>query len=201
MLRPALPADGLDIAKVYLATWNSHQGDLTRTEASNGSNAKDKDFHCQEVLRQQAERFTNFVSTGNRLFIVAEAERQNADRQLCAFISYGRSYTREGFGEVMQLFVHPDFQRKGLGSKLLREAWTQMKSRDWSAQGCHVWCTKGNPANRVYEQVGWFRTGKQKSLNPTLSKEPVEVEEYLAPKETRLLDLLRVKLSSCCGWM
>jgi len=103
---------------------------------------------------------------------------RNADRQLCAFISYGSTSQRraaqcytnildicrvclcishrgeatperasgrqvlamEGPGrslddlggslddlgcfsrQVMQLFVHPDFQRKGLGSKLLREA-------------------------------------------------------------------------------
>ena len=90
-----------------------------------------------------------------------------------------------------------------------RSRWTQMQREGWSISGCHVWpwteqlvrwcvgvglcqmcqvrCTKGNPANRVYEQaeqwvygvllrvflivpcktiligqVGWFRTGKQK---------------------------------------
>eukprot|EP00434_Breviolum_minutum_P009762 symbB.v1.2.008595.t1/scaffold523.1/size192511/17 len=172
--RPALPTDGLDIAKVYLATWHSHQDDLTRADKNAATEKK-------QLQSDEAERFTNFVKSGKRLFIVAEAAHLPDNARLCAFISYGPSYTREGFGEVMQLFVHPDFQRKGLGSKLLREAWTQMQREGWSISGCHVWCTKGNPANRVYEQVGWFRTGKQKCLNPTLSAEPVEVEEYLAP--------------------
>ncbi|CAK8997862.1 unnamed protein product [Durusdinium trenchii] len=135
--------------------------------------------------------------------------RDSAGCCLCAFISYGQSYTREGFGEVMQLFVHPEFQRKGLGSSLLRAAWRHMQSKEWSSLGCHVWCTKGNPANKVYEQVGWFPTGNQKSLYPTLSKEPVEVEEYMALDLSKRKDnlfwiwrLLMVRLShcgSCCG--
>ncbi|CAK8997864.1 unnamed protein product [Durusdinium trenchii] len=214
MLRPALPKDGPEIAKVYLATWYSHHDDLTRADRSNGFKNQ-TDLQCQEVLQQQAERsfpgdsFTNFLTTGQRCFIVVEADQDSAGCCLCAFISYGQSYTREGFGEVMQLFVHPEFQRKGLGSSLLRAAWRHMQSKEWSSLGCHVWCTKGNPANKVYEQVGWFPTGNQKSLYPTLSKEPVEVEEYMALDLSKRKDnlfwiwrLLMVRLShcgSCCG--
>ncbi|CAE7531813.1 unnamed protein product [Symbiodinium necroappetens] len=31
-------------------------------------------------------------------------------------------------------------------------------------------------------QAGWFPTGRQKSLKPSLSKDPVEVEEFQAPQ-------------------
>mmetsp|Transcript_55439 Transcript_55439/g.104104 ORF Transcript_55439/g.104104 Transcript_55439/m.104104 type:complete len:218 (+) Transcript_55439:79-732(+) len=175
MLRPARPTDGLEIARVYLATWSSHGHNLLRT----GKAPEDTQTFDDEVQRkQQCERFTSFIESGQRHFIVAE---HIATNRLCAFISYGPSYSREGFGEVMQLFVHPDFQRQGMGVKLLQAAWNQLRCHSWSRLGCHVWCTLGNPANRVYERIGWFRTGKKKSLVPTLSKEPVDVEEYQAP--------------------
>ncbi|OLP86874.1 hypothetical protein AK812_SmicGene31982 [Symbiodinium microadriaticum] len=177
MLRKALPQDAPEIVRVYLATWRSHGSVLLRTgEPATASTLDD------EAQQQQLKRFTFFLESGQRHFIVAEDDGAARQQRLSAFISFGPSYTRDGFGEVMQLFVHPDFQRRGLGSKLLQAAWLELRDRTWSKMGCHVWCTKGNPANRVYEQAGWFPTGRQKSLKPSLSKDPVEVEEFQAPQ-------------------
>eukprot|EP00931_Biecheleriopsis_adriatica_P059201 TRINITY_DN35389_c0_g1_i1.p1 TRINITY_DN35389_c0_g1~~TRINITY_DN35389_c0_g1_i1.p1 ORF type:complete len:631 (-),score=137.02 TRINITY_DN35389_c0_g1_i1:64-1956(-) len=189
MLRPGRVEDGLGIAEVYLASWRSAESDLVRRASGekDQSRREQQDSVDSKALREQTERFTKFLQTKQRLFVVAQVEPGAA--QTCegsasigGFISYGRSYTRDGFGEVMQLFVHPRWQRQGLGTRLLREAWRCMCSEEWAASGCHVWCTKGNPANRVYEQVGWASTGKEKRIAPTLSKDEVEVEEFEAPR-------------------
>ncbi|CAE7256270.1 unnamed protein product [Symbiodinium sp. CCMP2592] len=179
MLRKAVPQDAPEIVRVYLATWRSHGSVLLRTGESATASALDDEAQAQQ---EQLKRFTSFLESGQRHFIVAEDDDAPNQQRLRAFISFGPSYTRDGFGEVMQLFVHPAFQRRGLGSKLLKAAWLELRGRTWSKMGCHVWCTKGNPANRVYEQAGWFSTGRQKSLKPSLSKDPVEVEEFQAPE-------------------
>ncbi|CAJ1433863.1 unnamed protein product [Effrenium voratum] len=199
--KPAVCEDGLEIARVYLATWGAHSHDLLRNGNGKEEDSK-QDLQSDEALRAQSQRFTDFITTGKRLFIVAELREPAGTDKLCAFISYGPSYARQGFGEVMQLFVHPNFQRKGLGTRLLMAAWTQMRSKEWASLGCHVWCTKSNPANRVYEQAGWFQTGKEKCLHPTLGKEPVEVEEYEAPAvvpsaQSRLSAFLQALLPCC----
>lgn len=122
-----------------------------------------------------------------RHFIVAEG----VPGRVCGFVSYGQSYTRDTWGEVMQLYVHPVWQRQGLGSQLLNGATRSMEACEWAIGGLHVWCTKGNAANSVYERNGWVTTGREKEIKPTLSSVIVPVVEYISPNAALELEVLR----------
>lgn len=183
--RPARPEDGPAIAEVYLAAWSMNISELTRGSPTEQSKVPSEQNLDKEELLRQANRFSDFIRSGERLFVVSESHHSTSG-SLHGFVSFGPSFTRAGFGEVMQLFIHPDAQRRGIGTLLLHAAWRDMSQLSWSSSGCHVWCTKGNPGNQVYAKASWFPTGKEKSITPSLSKTPVVVVEYQAPARLHL---------------
>jgi len=130
-----------------------------------------------EAQDEQTKRFETFLRALDRLFIVVEDKKEGT---IVGFVSYGPSLSRKGFGEIMQLYVHPDWQLKGFGSKLLKDAWRDMGTKPWSSEGLHVWCTKGNAGNKVYDKAGWEVSGYEKKIVPTMSSGPVVVAEYAA---------------------
>lgn len=204
MLRPGCVEDAAEVANVYLDAWRMHGQELLNSGVCE-SNAQLPSLG-PEVLAEQTNRFATFLRSEARLFFVVEVDIDlhcqqsencgNQQSRLCGFISYGPSVTRPGFGEVMQLFVHPSWQKRGFGSRLLCAAWQDMMRQPWASAGKHVWCTQGNPANRVYTRVGWSQTGREKTLIPTLTLTPVAVAEYIAPEISPPVPKLKACASS-----
>lgn len=60
-------------------------------------------------------------------------------------------------GNIWGLFVHPDFERRGGGRRLLDTAVNWL----WSQGLTHLWLTTGpaTRAQRVYESAGWINAG------------------------------------------
>ena len=77
------------------------------------------------------------------------------------FVGYGPASGEEGVGEVFALYVLEEYQRRGIGYALMREALSLLK-------GCRVvylWAFKENAkAIRFYEHVGFRQDGTEKEL-------------------------------------
>lgn len=60
----------------------------------------------------------------------------------------------EGMAEIMLMYVHPDFQRQGIGEKLIFHAIDKMRRKGY---GCAVLDTaeKNENARRFYEKIGF----------------------------------------------
>lgn len=196
MIRHARPRDAAALARVYLEVWKANGQDLMQTPEKPAESGEDEQAASAaspsnalppNAFEEQKKRFEEFLLGEKRHFIVAEG----VPGRVCGFVSYGQSYTRDTWGEVMQLYVHPVWQRQGLGSQLLNGATRSMEACEWAIGGLHVWCTKGNAANSVYERNGWVTTGREKEIKPTLSSVIVPVVEYISPNAALELEVLR----------
>lgn len=93
------------------------------------------------------ERFENGESV---LFIVF------VSGTMAGFTQLYPSYSSVGLQRIYvlnDLFVHPDHRKKGLGEALLRRA--QGFCREVQARGLALETARDNPAQRLYERLGW----------------------------------------------
>eukprot|EP00927_Polykrikos_kofoidii_P032667 TRINITY_DN27760_c0_g1_i1.p1 TRINITY_DN27760_c0_g1~~TRINITY_DN27760_c0_g1_i1.p1 ORF type:complete len:572 (-),score=70.53 TRINITY_DN27760_c0_g1_i1:303-1808(-) len=127
------------------------------------------------VQKAQVARFLRMIEMRERRVLVLES-----DKTIAGFITFSKSMTRPATcGEVMQLFVHPNCQRRGAGSLLLGEAERLMF---FTFSEVHVWASRGNSANAIYENRGWMRTGREKEIPSSMAARPVPVVEYILYK-------------------
>ena len=92
----------------------------------------------------------------------------------------GSQSTDDGETDVMNVAVHPDYRRKGIGESLIECLITELKNR-----GCHALMlevrSSNGPAIALYEKLGFIQVGLRKNY-------------YRNPKEDALI--LRKEWSS-----
>lgn len=129
-----------------------------------------RDFFPSDVLavytpERQLTRWTSHLASlppGHRILVASQGDR------VAGFIEFGpaASESREGFGEVHYVFVHPRHTRAGIGGRLMHEGATQL-----AQAGCPaavLWVFRENThARAFYERLGWTATGNE-NLEPTL---------------------------------
>ena len=81
--------------------------------------------------------------------------------RVVGFVGYGSASGEEGAGEIFALYVLEEYQKRGIGYTLMREALSLLK-------GCRVvylWAFKENAkAICFYERVGFRQDGTEKEL-------------------------------------
>jgi ribosomal protein S18 acetylase RimI-like enzyme len=80
-------------------------------------------------------------------------------------IAYGESRDGEysDWGEIVSLYIHPDFFREGYGQKLLRTALVELEESGY--QKYYLWVLKENlPARKFYEKNGFQCNGDECSM-------------------------------------
>ncbi|MEQ8357083.1 MAG: GNAT family N-acetyltransferase [Kiloniellaceae bacterium] len=147
VLRPALPRDADDIARVHVETWqNAYAGLVPSDYLARMSVAR---------ASPQWHRAAAKAEKGNDL-MVAEI-----DGQVVAFVSFGPTRNPEMpyGGEVYALYVAVDWQGQGLGRRLLTTALEALaREKHRSAM---VWVLAANPARFFYEAMGGQRAGER----------------------------------------
>lgn len=98
------------------------------------------------------------------------------DKKIIGIVSWGpnrQADSQTQNGELMSIYVLPEYQGKGIGKKLLLRAEDELKKK-WSE--AILWVLKDNKAAvRFYEQCGWKMTDN--SLNAEiLGKEVVLIQ-------------------------
>jgi ribosomal protein S18 acetylase RimI-like enzyme len=147
VLRPALPRDADDIARVHVETWQSTYAGLVPSDYLARMNVARAAPQWHRAAAQ-AER-------GNDL-MVAEA-----DRQVVGFVSFGPTRTPQlpYSGEVYALYVAIDWQGQGLGRRLLATALEALAKE--GHRGAMLWVLAANPSRFFYEAMGGERAGER----------------------------------------
>jgi ribosomal protein S18 acetylase RimI-like enzyme len=72
-------------------------------------------------------------------------------------IAYGKARDENylGWVEIVSIYIHPDYWRRGYGHKLLETAILDMKKRGY--QNCYLWVLRENhSAQKFYEKHGFY---------------------------------------------
>jgi ribosomal protein S18 acetylase RimI-like enzyme len=139
MIRPALPVDAAEIARVHVDSWRtSYRGLLA------------DDFLESLSEAGYTERWSRVIGDGtSRVFVVEEPEG------IVGFASGGRERAGEsGFeGELYAIYIVAGSQRLGHGRELVRAMAAAL--RDMGLSDMIVWVLRDNvPAREFYERLG-----------------------------------------------
>ena len=102
-----------------------------------------------EDLTDLRDPSRSFVEKGG-LFLVAEDGRGRITASVAV------DFPKQGEAELHRLYVRPDQRRRGLGTRLLREA--EIFARHFGAERMHFWSdTRFADAHRLYARSGYAR--------------------------------------------
>ncbi|MGI6578277.1 MAG: GNAT family N-acetyltransferase [Eubacteriales bacterium] len=75
----------------------------------------------------------------------------------------GRDSDLPGWGEIVSIYLHPDYIGKGYGSKLMQAALDELK--DSGYDGAFLWVLRDNvKARDFYERQGFVESGDEKPI-------------------------------------
>jgi len=158
-IRPMTPADDFAaVAQVYADSWkHAYQGlvpqrylDKLRPESWIG------------LLKADPE--ANWIALLDDRVIGA------------AYVSYARDEARQGFGEIVSLYLLPEMIGKGYGRLLWQAAVEHCHQQGLS--GVCLWVLMGNdPACRFYQRMGMQPSGRTKT--EAIGGEMLPLREYI----------------------
>ena len=148
VIREARPADAPGIAAVHVESWRAAYAGLVPDPVLVRMS---RDSHTQKWARILGRR------RGREIVLVAEAKEDG----IVGFGSCGRLRDdRLPFhGEIYTLYIHPDHQNGGLGSRLLRGMFSAMIAR--GIDSAVAWVLAENPSRFFYETMGGKRVAER----------------------------------------
>ena len=76
----------------------------------------------------------------------------------CAIYGRGRDEDHGNWGEIVSIYLLPEFTRRGLGSALLEECLRRLREEGYTR--FYLWAIEGNaPADAFYRRHGFHVTG------------------------------------------
>ena len=152
-LRPSTLADATAIARLHVASWRQAYRDLAPRDAFEA---------MDEALRER--RWTAILTepAAHRAVLVAEQDGRLAGVGMAAAPSQPEFGPR---GEIRSLYLDPNFQRLGLGRRLMLALADQVGA--WGYEGAALGVVVGNrPAIAFYERLGGRLAGKYVDPGP-----------------------------------
>ncbi|OBG18802.1 GNAT family N-acetyltransferase [Mycobacterium sp. 852002-51057_SCH5723018] len=140
-VRPAVPADAREVARVHVRSWQSAYRGLIAQDYLDGLKPE-----------AWANRYT-FGRVGLRLPSTVVAVDGSA---ICGLATTGLGDDEHlpNFGELMALYVDPAYHGTGVGRLLITAA--RERLRRVGVAGALLWVLDGNArARRFYERDGW----------------------------------------------
>ena len=161
-VRPAVPEDAYDVARVQVRSWQAAYRGLIAQEYL--------DSLTPEIW---ASRYT-FGRMGLQLPSTPVAVD---DAAICGLATTGlcRDKDLSNFGELMAIYVDPAYLRAGVGRLLMTAA--RERLRRVGVMEALLWVLDGNVrARRFYERDGWRFDGTRRTR--TYGNAPVEEVRY-----------------------
>ena len=147
VLRPALPRDADDIARVHVETWQSTYAGLVPS-----------DYLARMSVARSSPQWLRAAAKAEKGTDLMVAE---VDHQVVGFVSFGptRTPALPYSGEVYALYVGIDWQGQGLGRRLLATSLDALAKE--GHRGALLWVLTANPARFFYEAMGGERAGER----------------------------------------
>lgn len=140
-LRPATLADAPDIARVRIDSWRATYRGLIPDAYLDGMQVDASIAIWERVLAAKTDAASVFVIAHDAAIVGFAAGNRLTDPK----------YERDA--ELSAVYVRPDYQRAGLGHRLVGAVVEAMRAN--GASGMIVWTIAGNkPARTFYEQLG-----------------------------------------------
>ncbi len=149
VVRPADPAELLDVARVRAASWRQGYAGLVPDAELEAMGAPDRLALCVERMA---------TSTGTSTLVAL------LDERVVGFAAYGAERSDlapavAGRGEVYALYVHPDVWGAGAGHALMTATVAALGERGYDAVS--LWVLTGNARGiAFYERQGFAPTGE-----------------------------------------
>lgn len=167
LLRPADPADAMEVARVHVRSWQvGYRGllpDAYLSSLSPEERAARYDFATLDLLKPRT--------------ILAVEERTILG---FATTSPVRDADLDGYGELCALYVDPPHWGRGIGAALITDARARLRAMGFPKAA--LWALAGNArAERFYRLDGWSEDGVRRSD----SRRGITIEEvrYQRPLE------------------
>lgn len=148
-VRAAVPKDACDMARVHVRSWQSAYRGLI-----------DQDYLDGLTPEKWSEKY-DYGRMGLRIPSSLVAV-DNA--KICGLATTGlcRDYDLPNFGELMAIYVDPDYVNAGIGQLLITAARDRL--RGLGLAGAALWVLQGNVrARRFYERDGWQPDGAHRT--------------------------------------
>jgi ribosomal protein S18 acetylase RimI-like enzyme len=144
-IRRAVPADTEAIERIVRATWNITYADIILPENRERLLAR---WYAPKALRDSIDRKDSW-------FYIALA-----DDEPVGFAQY--VMREDGTGQLTRIYVLPDWQRKTIGTLLLREGLAALSNRD--AHRVFVEVEKENRVGNTFYEKNGFRFSREFSI-------------------------------------
>ncbi|MDP1719600.1 MAG: GNAT family N-acetyltransferase [Candidatus Nanopelagicaceae bacterium] len=148
-IRAASVSDAKGIAKVHVYTWQSTYLGLIPDSFLQGLNVEKGTANWIKNIESPLPRSKTLVA--------------EMDGEIVGFIGVGADREEElpNHGEVYAIYVLPSIQGRGIGTALMREGLTALKTEGLTR--AVLWVLDGNLRTRAwYESHGWRSTGRRK---------------------------------------
>ncbi len=151
-----------EISKVINETWQSCYKDmLTAEDIKKYTDTAFREKHTMEGM-----------NNGREYFLI------NCDDEVVGICSTEQSRESDlvhGYCSILQLYVLPEFQNKGLGKKLLSHTLREMRRKGY--KNALLWTQAQNAAaRRFYERIGFVSDTKGVG---TMFKKPIDIVRYV----------------------
>lgn len=137
-IRKARLEDAEVIANIHVMSWKSTYVDLLDEKDLSNMTFDNRRTLWETILRMKRKDQCTFVIYN--------------EEHIVGFISGGPERTKRFNydSEIYTIYLLPDYQRQGLGARLLRVFGEEMKRQGY--QSLLVWILKKNPSSRFYER-------------------------------------------------
>ena len=138
-IRKAIPEDAEKVVDINLICWQTAYKGIIQNSF----------LKKLEANRDQRIKGFKRMYSGDSKTLVAVK-----DKTIAGFVSWGKNHVRGGepIGEIYAIYIHPDFQYLGIGSKLLKEGTAQLVSEGYDRMV--IWCLSKNRNQEFYKKTG-----------------------------------------------
>jgi GNAT superfamily N-acetyltransferase len=160
LIRPARPSDSEAIGSIYVNSWRAVYRDILPLRYLDEGLRVDKVAHSVRHALRAPQTFYLLVESG---------------RTPVGYIAAGPQRERDAIysAELYELYLLPEFQRQGLGRRLLAHTARRLyASRFYTLM---VWVLARNPNRRFYEKCGGIYLG---SKNIVFAGRQLKVDAY-----------------------
>lgn len=147
--RKAVSTDAEAIANIHVISWKHIYTDLVDEKDLSNMTYENRKILWQTVLQMQKKQQWTFVLLDGETVV--------------GFISGGPERTRrfEYDGEIYNIYLLPEYQRKGLGGMLLKGLTEEIKQHGYTS--LLVWVLTQNPSSRFYERFEAKPVGREQT--------------------------------------